>query len=103
MTEEETEDMADEEEVEMTEEELAEAVGEAQGIDLEEAEEQIDALHDQLDQIKNAGEQIPTELREAIPEDAEQERVMEFQRVITRANLLYRRVENGDNSVVRGE
>jgi len=70
---------------------------------LREVEQQVEALHDQLDQIKQAGQSIPREIEETLPEDPDQETVMEYQQVLNAANLLYRRVESGDKNIVRGE
>lgn len=90
-----------------TEEEIAEDVEpvpqpEQEEVDFDEIEEQLEQMHDSLDAIKETGRNLSEYIQENVPEDAEQEEVMEAQRLLTKANLLTRRVEQGDRNVVRG-
>lgn len=71
-------------------------------IEFEQIEEQIDHLHNTLDEIKDAGRQIGTQLSMKAAE-ADPEEVEKYQALIQRANLLAARVEHGDRSIVRGE
>jgi len=71
-------------------------------LDLDEVEVRINNLHNTLDQIKNSGTNIGTQLSikagEAEPDEKER-----YNHLIYRANLLSKRLEFGDRAIVRGE
>lgn len=71
-------------------------------IEFEQIEQQISHLHNTLDEIKDAGRDIGTQLAMKAGE-ADEEDLEKYQALIQRANLLAARVEHGDRSIVRGE
>jgi len=73
-----------------------------QEFDIAEIEGRINYLHSTLDEIKDAGRNLGTQIGMKAGE-ADPDEVENYQRLIQRANLLTLRVEHGDRSIVRGE
>lgn len=65
-------------------------------------EQQVAELHNNLDMIKQSGEEIGKELQQSLPEPDSDNR-QRHEALIHRAFLLQRRVEQGDRAIVRGE
>lgn len=70
--------------------------------EIEDYEQDISRLHDLAEQVKETGETLSEKLLERANEVDDQEMSQEYQRLANAARLAYRRVEHGDNTIVRG-
>ena len=93
------EDPTEEIEEELDEMEMDPAAAQEQ--EIEQLRETITGLHDMADRVKNVGRDLSENLKEKAGEAESDELQREYMILAESARLAYRRIEHGDNTIVR--
>lgn len=70
--------------------------------ELDEYRKNIKSLHDMADQVKHVGQNTSKYLAEQAEEAETEELKSEYLQLADAARLAYRRIQHGDNTIVRG-